>query len=90
MEAKELEKQLGENDLTLNALVPKEERLDVSRLCVYSAKQTESGKFIFENVVNQETQSIDAKIIDQVSEEIGTTYNQLLDLRSNLSNSVSE
>ncbi|AFM05653.1 hypothetical protein Fleli_3324 [Bernardetia litoralis DSM 6794] len=90
MEAKELEKQLGENDLTLNSLVLKEERLDVSRVRVYSAKQTESGRFIFENIVNQDTQSIDAEIIDKVSEEIGMTYNQLLDLRSNLSNSVSE
>ncbi len=89
MKAKELEKQLSEDDLTLNSLVPKEERLDVSRVCVYSAKQTENGKFIFDNVVNQDTQSIDAEIIDKVSEEIGITYEQLLDLQSNLSNSVS-
>ncbi|WP_291724116.1 AAA family ATPase [Bernardetia sp.] len=90
MKAKKLEKQLGENDLTLDSLVPKEERLDSSRVRVYSAKQTENGRFVFENVVNQETQSIDAEIIDKVSEEIGTTYEQLLDLQSNLSNSVSE
>ena len=90
MEAKELEKQLGEDDTELGKLVPKEERLDVSRVRVYSAKQTDNGRFIFENVVNEETQSIDAKIIDEVSEEIGATYNQLLDLRSNLSNSVAE
>lgn len=90
MKAKELEKQLGENHISLDFLVPKEERLDSSRVRVYSAKQTENGRFIFENVVNQETQSIDAEIIDKVSEEIGITYEQLLDLQSNLSNSVSE
>ncbi|WP_338815334.1 AAA family ATPase [Bernardetia sp. Wsw4-3y2] len=90
MKAKELEKQLGENDLTLDALVPKEERLDVSRVRVYSAKQTENGRFIFENVVNPNTQSINAEIIDEVSEKIEITYDQLLDLQSNLSNSVSE
>jgi predicted ATPase len=90
MKAKELEKQLGENDSVLDSLVPKEERLDSRRVRVYSAKQTESGKFIFENVVNQETQSIDAKIIDEVSEQIGITYEELLDLQSSLSNSVTK
>ncbi|WP_375563361.1 AAA family ATPase [Bernardetia sp. OM2101] len=85
MKAKELEKQLGENNLTLNSLVPKEERLDVSRVRVYSAKQTENGRFIFEDVVNPNTQSINAEIIDEVSEKIEITYDQLLDLQSNLS-----
>lgn len=72
------QKQAIENEIA--AIVPRSEWLDFEKVIVYSLEQNpETGKYIAKTAM-RENRGVRAEIIDKVSEDIDSTYSQLLDI----------
>jgi predicted ATPase len=72
------QKQAIENEIA--AIVPRSEWVDFEKVVVYSLEQNpETGKYIAKTAM-RENRGVKAEIIDKVSEDIDSTYSQLLDI----------
>lgn len=76
IEASNVRKSNPEAAAEVDKLVPRESQIDFEDVAAYFV-----GGGTARSIMNQENQLIDANALDEISEEIGRTFDQLLDLK---------